>query len=125
MVTTDAASRQGDEIDADLLRFIQQVANSFTKWDLIRFFHDNPHAADTPDNIARYISRDSQEVERELAALTSENIVRERSMSSVTLYSLTPDPALRAIVERFVNACDDRAFRAKAIRVVMLLERKS
>lgn len=119
MVTSDSATSPTDDIEPELLRFIQNTANSFVKWDLIRFFHDNPHAVDAPEQLARFISRDVNEIEDELEALLAQNVLRLRVISNVKLYSLTPEPVIRAVVSRFLHACDDRIFRAKAIRVVI------
>lgn len=59
MSTEDLATHLMDDIDSRLLDFIRTRVNSFIKWDLVRFFHDNPHTTDTTENIARYTGRES------------------------------------------------------------------
>ena len=54
----DFAASLMNDIDPRLLELIHTRINSFIKWDLVRFFHDNPHTADTADSIARYTGRD-------------------------------------------------------------------
>jgi len=104
-----------DDMDPGLLDFLQKKVNSFVKWDLVRFFHDNPHAADTAENIARYTGRDVRTIEDELAGLVEAGVLQQREVSAVKVYTLASDQAMREIINRFVQACDDRQFRVKAI----------
>jgi hypothetical protein len=103
------------DVDADLLRFLREQVNTFVKWDLINFFHHNPHAADTAENIARYIGRDVPNIADELVELAKKNVLKAREVSGKTIFSLAPDQATRNMIDRFVGACDDRMFRMQAI----------
>lgn len=115
MNETDLAARLMDDMDPDLLDFLQNKVNSFIKWDLVRFFHDNPHAADTADNIARYIGRDVRTIEDELNGLVRVGVLEENEVSRMHIYSLAKDQQTRQLIENFVVACNDRQFRVKAI----------
>ncbi|MDX2163176.1 MAG: hypothetical protein SF162_17800 [bacterium] len=119
MITQDAASRLGDDIDPELLKFVEQVADSFVKWDLIRFFNDNPHAVDPAEVIARYSSRDVRDVEMQLDELVESKVLRVRPMAGVKAYALAAENDVRRLVTRFVQACDDKRFRLVAIRFVI------
>jgi hypothetical protein len=111
----DVASRLMDDIDPLLLDFLRQKVNSFVKWDLVRFFHDNPYAADTADNIARYTGRDVRTIEDELDELVEAGVLNENEVSGIDIYMLASDPEMRGLIQQFVLACDDRLFRVKAI----------
>lgn len=115
MTQVDSASQLMDDMDPRLLEFLQHKVNSFIKWDLVRYFHDNPHAADTAENIARYIGRDVRTIEDELSGLVKAGVLLRREPSGVRIYSLAPDASVRELVSRFVRACNDRQFRVKAI----------
>ncbi|MCK4471807.1 MAG: hypothetical protein KAW49_08490, partial [Anaerolineae bacterium] len=65
----DLAGRLMADMDPRLLEFLQAKINSFVKWDLVRFFHDNPHTTDTAGNIARYAGRSVETIRPELAEL--------------------------------------------------------
>jgi hypothetical protein len=104
-----------DDMDPRLLAFLQQTVNSFIKWDLLRFFHDNPHAADTAENIARYIGRDLSTVEQELLRLVDDQVVRLTEVPGARIFSLADNPEMQAMVDEFLLACNDRQFRVKAI----------
>jgi len=115
MTQTDIASRLMDDMDPTLLEFLRKRVNSFVKWDLVRFFHDNPHAADTADNIARYTGRDVRTITGELSELAETGVLEESQVSGQVIFALATDPAMRDLVSNFVRACDDRVFRVKAI----------
>ncbi len=115
MNTDDLASRLMDDIDPRLLEFIRTKVNSFIKWDLVRFFHDNPHTTDTAEGIARYTGRDVRTVEPELQQLVSSGILQKTALNELTVYTLGTDAEIRSLIDTFILACDDRQFRVKAI----------
>lgn len=115
----DLARRLVDDMDPKLLAFIRQRVNSFTKWDLVRFFHENPHTMDTVENIARYIGRDVQVIESDLRALVEADVLRASQIGEQTVYALATDRALRALLDQFALACEDREFRVKVIYQVI------
>lgn len=111
----DLAGRLMADMDPRLLEFLQTKVNSFVKWDLVRFFHDNPHTTDTADNIARYAGRSVETIRTELAGLAQEGVLEENRLGDMTVYSLAPDRHIRGLLEQFVRASDDRQFRVRAI----------
>ena len=111
----DLTSRLMADMNPQLLEFLQKKVNSFVKWDLVRFFHDNPHTTDTADNIARYAGRSAEVICTELAELAQDGLLEENQLGDMTIYSLVPDPQTRELLEQFVKASDDRQFRVKAI----------
>ena len=115
MTQSDMTSRLMDDIDPVMLDFLHEKVNSFVKWDLVRFFHDNPHAADSADNIARYTGRDVRAIAGELVGLVEVGVLERNELSGQTIYMLTSEQAMRDLISDFVRACDDRMFRVKAI----------
>src|SRR5262245_21348621 len=115
MTQSDMTSRLMDDMDPTLLHFLHDKVNSFVKWDLVRFFHDNPHAADTAESIARYTGHDVRTIIGELAGLAEAGVLEQNELSGQTIYMLTSDQAMRDLISDFVRACDDRVFRVKAI----------
>lgn len=115
MTQVDMDSQLMDDMDSGLLRFLQTTVNTFIKWDLVRYFHDNPHAAETAENIGRYISRDTATVARGLDGLVESGVLRANDVSEARVYALTADADMQANVEQFMQACSDRQFRVKAI----------
>ena len=112
-----------NNIDPVLLSFLKEKVNSLVKWDLVRFFHDNPHAIDTAQNVARYTGRELASVEGELHALTTAGVPNRRTASGVSVYMLSENDEVRRLVDQFMSACDDRRFRMQAMyRVIYGLD---
>lgn len=112
---TDLAARLMGDMDARLLDFLKTRVNSFVKWDLVRFFHENPNTADTAENVARYAGRDPAAIEQELAELAETGVLHREEVGGMVVYSLATDQEMRDLIDQFVLACDDRQFRVKAI----------
>jgi hypothetical protein len=106
-------------MNQNLLSFLREKVNTFTKWDLVRFFHDNPHAAEIAPSIAQYIGRDIAEVERELTNLVNAQVLKMQTVSDVQVFRLADDEETRRMIHEFVVACDDPEFRVKAIHEVI------
>ena len=111
----DFGSRPLQGIAPDLLEFLKAKVNTFIKWDLVRFFHENPHTTDIADNIARYAWRAPAEIAAELAQMANDGILSAHMLGSLPVYTLTEDAPTRDLIARFVLACEDRDFRVKAI----------
>jgi DNA-binding transcriptional ArsR family regulator len=111
----DLTGRLMADMDPGLLEFLQTRIDSFVKWDLVRFFHDNPYTMDTAENIARYAGRSIDVIRADLADLTRDGVLEENQLGGMAVYSLVPDPRVRELLEQFVKASDDRQFRVKAI----------
>src|SRR5664279_388791 len=114
-----STSPRGDDIDARLLDFVREKADTFVKWDLLRFFHDNPFAANTAENIARFAARDPHTVEKELQELVKCGVLQVSDAGSAQIYRYVKDQAMRDLVQSFVIACDNRDFRVRAINQVI------
>jgi hypothetical protein len=112
---SDLAARLMGDMDKRLLDFLKTQVNSFVKWDLVRFFHNNPNTADTAENVARYAGRDPAAIEQELVELAESGVLRCETIGEMTVYSLATDQEMRDLIDQFVLACDDRQFRVKAI----------
>jgi hypothetical protein len=115
MASNDLAARLMGDMAPQLLEFLKNKVNTFVKWDLVRFFHENPNTTDTAENIARYAGRDVATIEVEMDELVGTGVLSRQRIGDLTVYSLIEDPAMRSLVDQFILACDDRQFRVKAI----------
>lgn len=111
----DYAANLMDNIAPELLDLIQTRINSFIKWDLVRFFHENPHTTDTADNIARYTGRDVRIVEPELIQLTHNGVLEMDELPDMRVYTYAANREQRDLIAEFLKRCEDRQFRVKAI----------
>lgn len=111
----DFTARLMDDMPEELLDFVKTKVNSFIKWDLVRFFHENPHTADTVDNIAKYAGRNVAAVQPELEELVDSGIMRKTRLGDVSIFALDTNEGIRDLVDKFILACEDRHFRVKAV----------
>jgi hypothetical protein len=102
-----------------LLDFVKTRANSFVKWELMRYFDRNPHTTDTAETIAGFIGRKQDVVKTALDALVESGIMRRKDLSGSTIYALAKDEQMRALVDKFVLASEDRHFRIKAVNQIL------
>jgi hypothetical protein len=103
-----------DDMDPRLLELLRTRINSFVKWDLVRFFHANPHTADTAEHLALLTERDMRVVEVGLRELAQAGVLAAETMADLPVYALTSDESMVALLDSFVRACDERQFRVKA-----------
>jgi hypothetical protein len=111
----DFTAKLMDDMDARLLDFIKTKVNSFIKWDLVRFFYENPHTTDSVENIAKYAGRNAAAVESELEELVASGVMERELVEDIPVYSLASDEEMRQLVNEFILACEDRHFRVKAV----------
>lgn len=122
MSNQDLAARLVDGMDPQLQDFLRSRVNTFMKWDLVRFFHENPHTLDTAEHIATYTGRDPVAVApvlKELASVGVLELVRLAGEDQLVVFRLASDPDMRDLIERFHRACEDRQFRVQAIYTII------
>ena len=117
--TQASSGNSGAKKSVDWYDFLRNQVNSFIKWDLVRFFHHNPHTRDTAENIAQYTGRDVRTVERELNELVSVLVQQADEIGGTNVYCLSDDNETRRLINAFMEACQDREFRVKAISHVI------
>ncbi|MGC9397922.1 MAG: hypothetical protein ACP5HM_02165 [Anaerolineae bacterium] len=114
MAKSNLTSRVYEDMDPELLHFVRRYVDSFIKWDLLLFFHKNPHTIDTVENIARYAGRDPESVRLEILELVDKGLLEETQMGDMMIYALSPSPEIRKQLQGFVEATKDQQFRVRA-----------
>jgi len=104
-----------NDMDPTLLEFVKNKVNTFIKWDLLRFFHENPNTSDTAENIARYVGRSATAVKTEAQQLVESGLMDIRTVDDLPIYTLTRNEQARQLINRFLHACEDRNFRVKVV----------
>ena len=111
----DFTAKLMNDMDPKLLDFVRNKVNSFIKWDLVRFFHENPNTADSVENIAKYAGRNVSAVKPEVDELVEAGVMGKHIVGEIPVYRLSSDEEMRHLVDNFVEACEDRHFRVKAV----------
>lgn len=77
--------------------------DSFVKWELLRFLHDNPGVEAAVEDLARYTGRDETEIKPAARALTSAGLLSQEDGESGYHYSLSKDGEIRGMVDHMVD----------------------
>jgi hypothetical protein len=104
-----------NHLSPELIAFLREQVSTLVQWDIVRFFHDNPHMSETAAHIAEYMGRDEATVAPELHALAQTGVLQTHVVSDVVIYHLVDDPHIHALIADFIVACDDPAFRRQAV----------
>jgi hypothetical protein len=104
-----------EDMDEDLLDLLKNRLDSFIKWDLIKFFHYHANSVHQIEDLAEQMRRDPKDLEAEANELIAAGIVDRRWLGGQSAFALTEDPATRQLVEKFMQACEDRYFRMKVV----------
>jgi hypothetical protein len=104
-----------EEMDPGVLAFIKEHISSFTRWDVIRFLHENPNTEDTAENLARFVGRAPHVIVGEAREMAEEGILQAETTSGQTIYRLTTDAQLCQLIANLVEAAHDRTFRMKLV----------
>ncbi|MDX2137442.1 MAG: hypothetical protein SF123_05055 [Chloroflexota bacterium] len=105
--------------DPDLIDFLRDQVRSLIDWDVLQFFHHNPHTVEPAVLIARSLGREEAVVSAALDRLAERDLLLLRTSGSVRVYQLTHDTRLRDDLERFMRACDDPQFRRGATQFLL------
>jgi hypothetical protein len=104
-----------EDMEPDLLSFIKKHVNSFTRWDLLKFFYQNPGAWDTAKSLANCIGRRAERVEAEVVQMAQEGLLRRDERGAEAVYTLTQDAETLTLVEQLVSGSRERTFRMKLV----------
>ncbi len=90
-------------VDQEAAAILLPHLDSFVKWELLRFLHDNPGVEAAIEDLARYTGRDETEIKPAARALTAAGIFEQGDGDFGYVYSLTKDDRTRAFVDQIVD----------------------
>ncbi len=99
----DATLKSSNEIDVELLAFMERYATNLARWDLLLFFGQNPTARDTAHGIAFQLGRRTRIVQKELDDLTFLGILRTHENGRGMSYELARTRKTRRTIVRFAQ----------------------
>jgi hypothetical protein len=99
--------------------FIDQHIDSFVKWELVHFFYNNKHTADTATQIANALKRNVRTVNPALRSLARTGVVERIDFDDLSIYTLSEDEIIRKELKVFMEACEDRFAYLQALYHIM------
>ena len=82
--------------------FLKNVADSFIKIELIKFFRRNQRLLGTVEDIAVAIGRDTKTTARAVPQLLSAGVLKAHGRGSAALWSYDPDPQMTQRIDTFL-----------------------
>ncbi|RMF97253.1 MAG: PAS domain-containing protein, partial [Candidatus Schekmanbacteria bacterium] len=84
--------------------FLQKIANSTAKIEIINYFQNNPSAIDSPQGLSRWINIDPLEIENELEDLVESGILLKENAGTHSLYRYSPRKEFSTFISNLFNA---------------------
>ena len=91
------------EIDLELLTFIERYATNLARWDLLVYFGKRPSARDNALKISEHVGRSARMVQKELDDLVYLGILSARRNGNGIHYGLVRSAATRRAVVRLAH----------------------
>jgi hypothetical protein len=89
-------------LDAETLDFIQKHLTSYLKWEVLKFYGENPSAVETPRAFARRLGKESRQITEVMKSLSRSGLLRNGTDSEG--FALAGDESQRAILQKIVTA---------------------
>lgn len=90
-------------VDPEVAERLLPHLDSFVKWELLRFLHDNPGVEAAIEDLARYTGRDETEIKPAARALHSAGMLCQSDGETGYVYSLVKDGETREMIDRLVD----------------------
>jgi len=104
-----------DVLGLPVTRFVDRYVRSLLTWDVLVFFHRNPDAVLDRDGLATRLGRRVEEIQPEVDDLCRGHILQ----CAGGLVRFQPEGEMRASVDGFVAACQERDKRLALIALVL------
>lgn len=98
----DNAANRG--VDPELLEFIQKYLTSYTKWEVLKYFAENPGVVETARGFARKLNKDQRQISEALTSLARTGMVSNGKGAEEAGYSLTADAGQKATLHRIADS---------------------
>lgn len=99
------------ELETDLENFIEEYVNSFIKWDLIAYFHNNVGVFDTAHALAIHLGRKENDITKALSELAEKKLIMKVKREGEDVYHYSPSIEISKMVSRFIEALEIREKR--------------
>ncbi len=99
----NGSSNVSQGVDAETLDFIQKYLTSYTKWELLKQFAENPGMVETSKGFARRIGKDARQIGEALKSLARTGIISNGHGTESSGYALTADDAQKTTLFKIVD----------------------
>lgn len=112
-----------DEIDVEILDFVDRYIDQFVAWDILAYFHENPDVERKPSGIAMDLGRKTAMVEPSMEMFVRKGILdREPDEAGEPTYRYAAQAGFRENMDAFVAATRDLTTRLAIVSLVLQKE---
>ncbi len=90
-------------VDSETLEFIQKYLTSYTKWEVLKHFAENPGMVETSKGFARRLGKDIRQVGEALKSLARTGIISNGRGGESGGYALSAEENEKALLMRIVE----------------------
>ncbi len=87
-------------VDPETLAFIEKYLTSYAKWEMLKYFAENPTATETARGFARRLNKDVRQTGETLKSLAKAGIITNGRGGADAAYALTTEEPQRSILLR-------------------------
>ncbi len=112
-----------EDIDSEVVDFVEKNMDNFTTWEVLSFFHDNPEAGLTESRVAMSVGRHQDEVAGVIQSLVSKGtLAKEDDPGGLPTYRYAAKTSFRKEMDSFMAVAQDRTKRLSLVDLVLQKE---
>jgi predicted transcriptional regulator len=112
-----------DNIEPELVGFVDQYIGQFSCWDVLAYFHENPDVEKQSFEVAVNVGRRVSAIEPVLEKLVEQGVLsRETEEDDEPLYRYTAQARVRHQMDAFLAATRDRTTRLAIVSKILQKE---
>ena len=94
----------GQGVDGTTMEFIQKYLTSYTKWEVLKYYGENPAAVETPRAFAKRLGKDVRQVAEALKSLAKSGILSNGRDQENATYALSAEDGERATLQKIAES---------------------
>jgi len=83
--------------------FINKIANTLDKIEILNFFNENPGAIDSAEGIGQWISKKKEDILQDLDELVDDGVLVRESSGNLSLYRYSPPKQIRNLISDLLS----------------------
>lgn len=103
----------------EMEKFISEVANSFVKIELIKFFYYNPHFLGAVQDLSLAIGRDMKKVSKGIDELVAIGIIHKSGQKRAAIWSYKPNETMHKKIAMFISSYEGPDLRQWIVNKVI------
>lgn len=107
------------KMDDDFESFIKKYINTFVKWELVQFFHNNDIQPFSINELSKKLNRSAKTLKSEISELVSNGMLVNLARDEMTVRLVEDNKEVLDLMQRFVKFCESREGRLRVIYKIL------